>query len=86
MVEGSNKEGGDSVGEEKPRELKLVDVSFGASIKFWLAFLVIQIVVMVITFGIMFVFMMMFYRAMSEVISTPMVLVATMLSQLLASL
>ena len=48
------------MGEEKPRELKLVDISFGASIKYWLAFLVVQIVVMVVVFGIMFVFMLLF--------------------------
>ena len=59
------------MGEEKPRELKLVDISFGASIKFWLAFLVVQIVVMVVVFGVMFVFMVAFYTTLSELIPTP---------------
>ena len=71
------------MGEEKPRELKLVDVSFGASMKFWLAFLVVQIIVMVVVFGIMFVFMIIFYRTMSELIPTPYGFVTTVLSQLI---
>ena len=59
------------MGEEKPRELKLTDISFGASIKFWLAFLVVQIIVMVVVFGIMFVFMIAFYTTLRELIPTP---------------
>lgn len=42
---------------EEKKELKLVDVSFMASLKFWLAYLIVQIILMVIVFGIMFVFM-----------------------------
>ena len=57
--------------EEKPRELKLVDVSFGASIKFWLAFLVVQIIVMAVVFGIMFVYMIVLFTTMSELIPIP---------------
>lgn len=59
------------MGEEKLRELKLVDISFGASIKFWLAFLVVQIVVMAVVFGVMFVFMIAFYKTISELIPIP---------------
>ncbi|MEM4643314.1 MAG: hypothetical protein QXY51_01650 [Candidatus Bathyarchaeia archaeon] len=43
--------------EEKEQKLKLVDVSFIASLKFWLAYLIVQIVAFVIIFGIMAVFM-----------------------------
>ncbi|MEM3627258.1 MAG: hypothetical protein QXZ25_04460 [Candidatus Bathyarchaeia archaeon] len=43
--------------EEKKQELKLVDVSFSASFKFWLAFLVVQIIAMVIAFIVMMAFM-----------------------------
>lgn len=43
--------------EEKKQELKLVDVSFSASFKFWLAFLVVQIIAMIIVFIVMMAFM-----------------------------
>jgi hypothetical protein len=59
------------VGEGKSREFKLTDISFGVSIKFWLAFLVVQIIVMVVVLGIMFVFMITFYTTMRELISIP---------------
>lgn len=42
---------------EEKKELKLVDVSFKASLKFWLAYLIVQIIAMIIVFGIMLVFM-----------------------------
>lgn len=38
--------------EEKEQKFKIVDVSFAASFKFWLAYLVVQIIVFVIVFGI----------------------------------
>jgi hypothetical protein len=41
---------------EERKELK-VDVSFTASLKFWLAYLIVQIILMIIVFGIMFAFM-----------------------------
>jgi hypothetical protein len=43
--------------EEKKQELKLVDVSFSASFKFWLAYLVVQIIAMVIVLMVMVAFM-----------------------------
>jgi hypothetical protein len=42
---------------EEKKELKVVDVSFTASLKFWLAYLIVQIIAMIIVFGIMFAFM-----------------------------
>lgn len=42
---------------EEKKELRLVDVSFAASLKFWLAYLIVQIILMVIVFGITVAFM-----------------------------
>lgn len=42
---------------EEKKELKLVDVSFKASLKFWLAYLIVQIIAMIIVFGVMLAFM-----------------------------
>jgi hypothetical protein len=41
------------MGEEKSQELKIVDVNFKSSFKFWLAYLVVQVIAMLIVFGIM---------------------------------
>jgi uncharacterized Tic20 family protein len=41
---------------EEKKELKLVDVSFKASLKFWLAYLIVQIIAMIIVFGVMLAF------------------------------
>lgn len=38
--------------EERPNRLKIVDVSFMASFKFWLAFLVVQIIATIVVFVI----------------------------------
>ena len=35
-------------------QLKLVDVSFGASFKFWLAYLIVQVIAVLIGVGIFF--------------------------------
>lgn len=39
--------------DEEKKELKLVDVSFVASLKFWLAYLIVQIIAMMVVFSIM---------------------------------
>jgi len=41
---------------EEEKRLKVVDVSFVASLKFWLAYLVVQIIALVIVFAIMMIF------------------------------
>lgn len=43
---------GDNVSDEKQKEVKLVNISFLGALKFWLAFLVVQIIAMVIIFFI----------------------------------
>ncbi|MEM1660289.1 MAG: hypothetical protein QXR17_04000 [Candidatus Bathyarchaeia archaeon] len=54
--------------EEKEQKLKLVDVSFIASLKFWLAYLIVQIVAFVIIFGIMAVFMLWTVQSIRDII------------------
>jgi len=39
---------------DEERKLKITDVSFSASFKFWLAYLAVQIIAMLIVMGIMF--------------------------------
>lgn len=54
--------------EEKEQKLKLVDVSFAASFKFWLAYLIVQIVAFIIIFGIMAVFMLVTVQSLRDII------------------
>lgn len=55
------------MGEEK-KEVKLVDVSFTASLKFWLAYLIVQIIAMVIVFGVMFAFIMLMAQTLQHLV------------------
>jgi ABC-type multidrug transport system permease subunit len=43
---------GFAMGEKEGQELKLTDISFSASFKFWLAYLIVQIIATFIAVGI----------------------------------
>ncbi len=71
------------MGEEKSQELKIVDVNFKSSFKFWLAYLVVQVIAMLVVFGIMTAMIGWISTIISQLPTTPSAVLGLLMQHLL---